>query len=518
MRYSLSAVLILFIAFFLRGFCLDIRPMHGDEAVHAYKFGRLLEDNYYRYDPKEFHGPALNYFTLISARFYNQQTYADLTETTLRVVPVIFGLLLVVMPLFLADGFGKTTALIAAAITAISPAFVFYSRYYIPEMLLVFFTFATIVCGYRYAKGKRIVWAVLTGIFAGFGCVTKETWIIAIGSMVLALVIMMLIRRQIWKMRISHLLLAISSALIIWILFYSSFFTNPSVLIDSIRSFKTYFSSAVHNQIHFHPWYYYMKLLIYNRASMGPPWTEAVVLILACIGILLIILRKGIGSFDKILLDFLAVFTVLMLIIYSVIPYKTPWCLLSFYYGMILLAAVGVIAILNLLSRMLIRIIIGAFIIAIGLDLIIQAFTASCISYTDPANPYVYAHPTKDVIKISQRIEKISKSLPAGRETPIWVVCPGGDYWPLPWYMRSFKNVGWCSDVNEVYLPASVIIASAGLQDELVEKLYKLSQPGEQNLYVPLFDTYTELRPGIELKALITKDLLDGFEKANAGP
>jgi uncharacterized protein (TIGR03663 family) len=514
MRYSLSAVLILFIAFFLRGFCLDIRPMHGDEAVHAYKFGRLLEDNYYRYDPDEFHGPALNYLTLISASFYKHNTYVDLTETTLRIVPVIFGLLVVMMPLIIADGFGKTTALIAAAITAISPAFVFYSRYYIPEMLLVFFTFAIIFCGYRYAKSKNLVWAVLTGVFAGLCCVTKETWIIAFGSMIISLAIL----RKVALPNLRHLFCGFAVAFIIWVLFYSSFFTNPAGLIDSIRSFKTYFSSAVGNQIHFHPWHYYLKLLIYNKASMGPFWTEASVVILAGIGIALIVLRKGIGDFDTRLLDFLVLFTVLMLIIYSAIPYKTPWCLLSFYYGMILLAAVGVKAILNLLNRLLIRIIIGAFIVAIGLDLIIQAFTASCISYADPANPYVYAHPTQDVIKISQRIEKISKSLPAGRELLIWVVCPGGDYWPLPWYMRSFKNVGWCSDVNEVRLPASIIIASAGFKDELVERLYNLSPAGDKNLYVPLFETYTELRPGIELNILIIKDLLDESQKSNAEP
>ncbi|MGA2093856.1 MAG: hypothetical protein ABSH16_10680, partial [Sedimentisphaerales bacterium] len=113
-----SAVLILLVACFLRGFCLDIRPMHGDEAVHAYKFGRLLEENCYRYDPKEFHGPALNYFTLIPARLAAISTYPALTESILRIVPVIFGILLVVSPLLLANGLGKTTALIAAAITA----------------------------------------------------------------------------------------------------------------------------------------------------------------------------------------------------------------------------------------------------------------------------------------------------------------------------------------------------------------------------------------------------------------
>ncbi|NQT01065.1 MAG: TIGR03663 family protein, partial [Planctomycetes bacterium] len=37
------------------------RPMHGDEAVHADKFGELLEDGVYTYDPYEYHGPTLNY-------------------------------------------------------------------------------------------------------------------------------------------------------------------------------------------------------------------------------------------------------------------------------------------------------------------------------------------------------------------------------------------------------------------------------------------------------------------------
>jgi uncharacterized protein (TIGR03663 family) len=517
MRYRLSAVLILVVACFLRGFCLDIRPMHGDEAVHAYKFGRLLEKNDYRYDPKEFHGPALNYFTLIPARLTGKSTYPALTESILRIVPAVFGILLVVMPLLLADGFGKTTALIAAAITAISPAFVFYSRYYIPEMLLVFFTFAVIVCGYRYVKNKNSIWALLAGVFAGLCGVTKETWIIAFGAMIITLAITTLIRRRIWKLKFNHLLLGIAGVIVVWVLFYSSFFTNPAGLIDSIRSFKTYFGFAVNNQAHFHPWYYYLKLLIYNKASMGPPWTEAAVVILAGLGIVLIVTRKGIDDFDKHLLDFLAVFIVLMLVIYSALPYKTPWCLLSFYYGMILLSAVGIIAIINLLAKVMMRVIVVAFLAAVALDFVVQSFTASCISYTDTANPYVYAHPTKDVIKISERFERISQSLPAGRETPIWVVCPGGDYWPMPWYLRGFKNVGWCSDVNEVRLPASIAIVSAGLESTLIERLYKLSPAGGKNLYVPLFETYTELRPGIELKALITKDLLDEFQKSNAG-
>jgi hypothetical protein len=38
-------------AFLLRVFALDARPMHCDEAVHAYKAGILLETGRYEYNP-----------------------------------------------------------------------------------------------------------------------------------------------------------------------------------------------------------------------------------------------------------------------------------------------------------------------------------------------------------------------------------------------------------------------------------------------------------------------------------
>ena len=39
------------------------KPMHTDEAVQAAKAGALFDSGGYRYDPREFHGPTLYYFT-----------------------------------------------------------------------------------------------------------------------------------------------------------------------------------------------------------------------------------------------------------------------------------------------------------------------------------------------------------------------------------------------------------------------------------------------------------------------
>ena len=169
---------------------LSQRPMHGDEAIHAYKFGDLLESGTYEYDTYDYHGPTLNYLTLIPAWLSSAKTLIQVNEFTLRIVPVVCGTLLVVMLLLISDGLGTKASVYAAILTAISPAMVFYSRYYIQEMLLVCFTFGAIVSGYRYSKSRHILWAILTGIFLGLMHATKETCIITYAAMLMSLVLL----------------------------------------------------------------------------------------------------------------------------------------------------------------------------------------------------------------------------------------------------------------------------------------------------------------------------------------
>ncbi|MBE7500010.1 MAG: hypothetical protein HS113_06805 [Verrucomicrobiales bacterium] len=68
------------------------RPLHTDEAVHAYKFLGLWQQGTYRYDPDEYHGPSLYYLSLPFAWASGARTAAALSESTLRLVPVAFGL------------------------------------------------------------------------------------------------------------------------------------------------------------------------------------------------------------------------------------------------------------------------------------------------------------------------------------------------------------------------------------------------------------------------------------------
>ncbi|MCU0981105.1 MAG: glycosyltransferase family 39 protein [Pirellulaceae bacterium] len=158
---------------------LDQRPMHGDEANQAVKAGVLLEAGQYQYDPQEHHGPSLYWLTLPSLWLHGRETFAQTTETDYRIVPVVFGVGLIVLLWFLADGLGRGPAVLAGLFTAISPALVFYSRYYIQETLLVFFTLAALAAGWRYARDRTITWAVLCGTAVGMMHATKETWVLA---------------------------------------------------------------------------------------------------------------------------------------------------------------------------------------------------------------------------------------------------------------------------------------------------------------------------------------------------
>ena len=508
---------------------LEQRPMHGDEAIHGLKFGQLLEEGVYTYDPNEYHGPMLNYLTLIPAWLKSAGKLTEVSERTLRIVPVFFGVLLVLLLLLMADGLGTGAVVYAAILTAISPAMVFYSRYYIQEMLLVCFTFGAITFGYRYARSKNIKWVLLTGVFLGLMHATKETCIVSFGSMFIALLIVIFLQRKkntptntIKTIRASHIIAGLAVAIVVSALFYSSFLKNSTGILDSVRAYTVYFSRAGNNILHIHPWYYYLKMLLWSKYGDGPIWSEAIIVLLAVVGFIVAIRGKNRTAANLYLLRFIAFYTLTMTVLYSAIPYKTPWCMLSFLHGMILLAGVGTVTLIKMTPNVLprpapwrggARLIVVCLLIAGALHLTWQAYLGNYKYYADSRNPYVYAHPTIDVFTMVQRVEEIARVHKDSYKMHIQVICPEFDYWPLPWYLRSFTNVGWWDKIDDSVPSASIIIASASMEQELIRKLYELPPPGKKNLYVPLFDTYMELRPRIELRGYVRKDLWDRFQQ-----
>jgi len=192
--------------------------------------------------------------------------------------------------------------------------------------------------------------------------------------------------------------------------------------------------------------------------------------------------------------------------------------MLGFLHGMILLAGVGAVVLVRLVPNVLPRLIVICLLVEASLHLGWQAYLGSYRFYADSRNPYVYAHPTPEVFTIAQRVEDIARVHPDGYKMHIQVICPEADYWPLPWYFRSFSKVQWQNEVADDAPSAPLIIASDKVQEALTDKLYALTPLQKRQMYLFLFDEpyYVWLRPKVKLLGLVRKDLWDRFQRRQA--
>jgi len=371
---TLGLLLIAAIALGLRLPRLDERPLHADESVHAIKFLGLWEGRGYRYDPDEYHGPTLYYASLPFAWLstfvsqapdgHDQPQASRLREGTLRLVPLAFGLGLILLLPLLRDALGRGGVLGAGLFTALSPAFVFYSRYYIHELLLVFFTLLFLAAAWRYWKSGTIAWAILSGAALGAMHATKETFVFALFALAGAAAATVLWERWVpspgalrapggegrrfvsreWRdrarlrLRWQPSLAAVAAALTVSIVLFTSFFTNWNGPIDSVRTYLPWFGRAGGESPHIHPWTFYFERLLWFHFPKGPVWTEALIFLLAVAGWIAALWGRKPADGCVRFLRFAGFYAFGLTAVYTVIPYKTPWCLVGFHHGYILLA------------------------------------------------------------------------------------------------------------------------------------------------------------------------------------
>lgn len=500
-------VIVIFFSIFFRLSDLDNRPFHTDEAVHAVKFGELLETGNYTYDPIEYHGPTLNYFTTISSIFTNKVTFSETTEFIYRVIPAITSLLLLIMFLFLRNEIGDRKLFLILFIVGFSPSFVFYSRYYIQESMLVTFSFSMILSVYKYYLSKNLKWVIVSGVLAGLIFATKETSIIFFASFVCSLLVLHLSKRINLRnfSTIYHLFYFVATFIIISVLFYSSFFTNPQGIIDSVSTFFNYFNKAGSNTEHVYPWYYYFEFILFTNNKLIL-FTQIPLFIFSVLGIYFSFTKKS-----HLFFSIISIISIFQAIVYSLIPYKTPWLILNFWIGFLILAGFGISEIFRKIKSSNFRIV---FSFIIGIIFSFHLYQTILTSFTypyQPENPFTYSQPTPDIISASQKVENVLDSIPNKDEIFINVIAKNNDYWPLPWYLRKFPNIAWNNSIPNSIYKYQLIISSPEFEEELINKLYSLPPSGEKNLYVPLFDNYVSLRPGVELRGYIQKDFYDFY-------
>lgn len=460
-HWSVWAVLLAaLVALLLRVPDLDTRPLHNDEAVNAFKVRDLWTEGHYAYDPDEYHGPTLHYFSaplLWLSRNHEPQQW---TEATLRYLTVIFGVGLVLLPLLFAGGTGRQTTVWSAFFIALSPAMVFYSRYFIHEILLVFFTGLTLGSFWRYSQTGAARWAALTGAGLGLMWATKETFVLTVAAISLALALTAWLlpgsRRLPTGCQIRHLWLGAGMTGLIWLLFFSSFFTHFQGLPDSILTYLPWLKRAGGDSPHNHEWSFYLERLGWFQTGNGPVWSEGMILALALVGGVSGLVRR-----KSSLTCFLTFYTIILTAIYSIISYKTPWCILSFLLGMILLAGIGATEIIQFIKNNKGKWAGAVFIALLSLHLGWQAWRGAIEYASNRFNPYVYAQTSPDILKLIERVEGIGRVAPDGLKTVIKVMALDNDYWPLPWYLREYERVGYFPAIPEDPYASMMIVSSA---------------------------------------------------------
>jgi len=494
---------------------LGLRPMHHDEANQAVKFGALLEKGEYRYDKDDHHGPSLYYLTLPLARAAGRHTLASLDETVLRLVPALFGAATLLVLLLFLKSAGRGAVLASGIFLAVSPAAVYYSRFYIQETILVFFIALFLASVWRYVLNPSWGWAAGAGLCAGMMYATKETSVIALGAVAGGLIFTLLsgrkggeARGEHGRFRAWHLLPALGAAFTIAGLLFSSFFSHPQGVLDSILSFRIYIVRGSEAGWHSYPWYHYLGLLAFSRFGASAPWwSEAIILFLALIG--------GLAAFRRGRLDkpgpsfprFVLFYTVFSTVAYSLLPYKTPWNLLPFYLGLILLAGMGAACVLGILKLNAFRAAALTVIAAGVIHLGVQAYRANFKDFADPRNPYVYAQTSMDFMKLVKRVDDLAAVHPAHKEMLIEVVAGPYETWPLPWYLRSYASVGYWQDAERAGTPSAAAVVISSMDQE--EKL----QP---RLGQGFHSEYYGLRPEVVLALHVRNDIWERYmtEKA----
>lgn len=124
--------LVTLLAIFLRFYWLGLKPFHHDEGVNGWFLTNLFRDGVYKYDPANYHGPTLYYISLAFAEVFGLET------VPVRWSVAIWGVLIVVLALYLRRYVGSVGALTSALLLAISPGMVYISRYFIHEIFFVF--------------------------------------------------------------------------------------------------------------------------------------------------------------------------------------------------------------------------------------------------------------------------------------------------------------------------------------------------------------------------------------------
>ncbi|MCC6156837.1 MAG: TIGR03663 family protein [Deltaproteobacteria bacterium] len=480
--FFLIAALVRLVAGFGRFSRLDLKPMHHDEGVNHHFVDRFLIGEGYAYSPDNFHGPLLYEIAFPVVALLGDD------ETVLRAMPAVMGLVAVVATLAAAPLVGPVGVLFGASVLAVAAPDVYFSRTFIHEVYLSLFLIATIVFGLRFLRDARPrdLHGTLISLVAAFAI--KETTAIAVLGMAAGFAVARVagyespsgvtFTNPLPRIGLRRALDAAGIALIVWILMFTTFGTNPRGIVDFFVAYVPWLKTGVSDTGHVKSAIYFPRLVLYYY------WPLLIAAVPALVDVARTRCRDSI---------FFLTFFAVQLAVYSAIPYKTPWCVMPIVVPLVFLAAIGVqtawrIAEPNLAARICLAAAMPAAVVAIGS----YSWKVNFEQYDEDREPIVYVQTLRRYLEMIPVIDAAAKN-DQGNSTEILIV----DYQsPTKYYLRAYRNKTYYANAPELPVTTPVVIASKSYADKVREKLAS-----------PYVESRYPVWPGMELVLFVREDL-----------
>ena len=425
--------LIIGLAAFLRFLLLGMKPPHFDEGINGWFVDQMVRNGFYKYDPTNYHGPLHFYVLFLSQTLFGRNLWA------LRLPVVLVSISCVWLTLKFEPFVSRNVSRLAALAMAVSPGFVFYGRYSIHEAWLVLFTllFFFGLFGLWKFGTANYLWCAgmgLTGMI-----LSKETYILHVGCAVIAVAVCWVSNyfneledsrpaTQTWNY--VDLAVVIGTGVVLIIFFYSGTFFNWNGVKGLYQAYLPWFKTGSEGHGHEKPWYYWLRLI----ARYEWPVLGGLVVCLFSI------------RFKNVALRYFAIYGVGTVIAYSIVKYKTPWCIISFIWPFTFIFAAAA-ALTPLIYKRVVYV-VSAILLTGSLGYCIWLNYFRCTTETEP---YVYVQTYNDVYKFTDPLLQLAHSDPRAYQLVGHII--RASPYPLPWMLDDFGRVGYYEKDN---LPAKV--------------------------------------------------------------
>ena len=451
--------LILGLATVLRVLFLDIKPPHFDEGINGWFVDQMVKDGFYRYDPTNYHGPLHFYILFLSQALFGRNLYA------LRMPVVLASIGAVWLALKYDRVIPRPVARVAALAMALSPGFIFYGRYSIHEVWLLLFSLMFVFGLLGLWREGTLSYLWFTGMGITGMILTKETYIIHLGCALLALPIAYISTMIVGvedskpaaqKWNSVDLAIVCLTGIGAIVFFYSGTFFHWNGLKDLFRTFHAWFETGSSGHGHEKPWYYWLELIARYE------WPVCAGLVLCGVTFLFRILT----------LRFVAIMGIGTFMAYSIIHYKTPWCIISIIWP--LLFVFGGFILLVPRTRLVVSSVVASILLIVSLSFAVWLNFFRCSSFIEAnwdrnrplttnireffnAEPYVYVQTYNDIYKLTTPLLELAHRNPRFYHLVGHIIRPSP--YPIPWILGDFPQVGYYEhDNNPAKLDADFLL------------------------------------------------------------